>query len=178
MICASSRLQNARKSLEKTQIIQKFLKIIITSDFDLRLYREWMIWKKRYGGNRLRAVSGGGANSFPYQRVVNSGPPLNSGSRSNWEKKPKIIMAPQEIGIFGKLALIVAPQDWALIVAPLDVFWLRPPSAARKNCYFWHIFASFVKGKRRQNPQNFLACGAKGSHTLWFWSRRRRENFF
>ena len=44
---------------------RQFGQIIITSDFDLRLYREWMIWKKRYGGNRLRAVSGG-SNSFPY----------------------------------------------------------------------------------------------------------------
>ena len=35
-----------------------------------------------------------------------------------------------------KLALIVAPQDKALIMAPLDVFWLRPPSAARKKWYF------------------------------------------
>ena len=47
------------KKSRKNQMILKFLKITITSDFDLRLYREWMIWKKRYGGNRLRAVSGG-----------------------------------------------------------------------------------------------------------------------
>ena len=45
-----------------------------------------------------------------YQRGVNNDPPLNSVSGSNWEKKPEITMAPQEIGILEKLTQIVAPQ--------------------------------------------------------------------